>query len=197
MPPSTAAENAFRPEQETHLVVRDAVIAADHYAGDRTERRADDESDGDDAVDVDAHQARDCLVLGGCAHRDAQLGPVHEQQQTDHHRGRAQDDRDLHVGDRCAVRVVGQMIRDRLHDLRIGQRVAAPDDHREVLEDDRQPDRGDQRREARRTPERPIGDALECVADRHADRDRGERRRDDDGQRRSPVLAPTSATMTV
>ena len=49
MPPSTAAENAFRPEDEAHLVLRDAVVGADHHAGHRAQRRADDERERDHA----------------------------------------------------------------------------------------------------------------------------------------------------
>src|SRR3982750_4450955 len=45
----------LQPEQESHLVLRDAVIGADHHAGDGGERGADDERERDHAVDVDAH----------------------------------------------------------------------------------------------------------------------------------------------
>ena len=79
-----------------------------------------------------------------------------------------------------------------------GERVAAPDDQREVLQDDRQADRGDQRREARRAPQRPVGDALERVADapcRRGSRRARPRRTITSGGR--PVCAPASALITV
>ena len=44
-------------------------------------------------------------------------------------------------------------------------RVAAPDDHRDVLQDDRDADGGDQRRQPRRAAQRPVGDPLDRVAD--------------------------------
>src|ERR1019366_701300 len=42
----------FQAQERTHAVVGDAVIAADHHPGDRAQGRADDESEGDDAVYV-------------------------------------------------------------------------------------------------------------------------------------------------
>ena len=63
-------------------------------------------------------------------------------------------------------------------------RIAAPDDHRQVLQDDRHADRGDQRREARRVAQRPVGDALERVADRHADGHRATSTPSDDDRER-------------
>src|SRR3990172_1001188 len=48
----------FHPQKRTHAVVGNAVIGADHHAGDRRQGGADDEREGDDAVDVYAHQAR-------------------------------------------------------------------------------------------------------------------------------------------
>ena len=39
---------------------------------------------------------------------DPELGAVHEQHEPGHHQDRRHDDRDLHVGDRRAVRVVGR-----------------------------------------------------------------------------------------
>jgi hypothetical protein len=74
------------------------------------------------------------------------MGPVDKQEQERHQPDRARDDRDLHVGDRRAVGSARHVVGDRLDDLRIRQRIAAPDDHREVLQDDRQADRRDQRR---------------------------------------------------
>ena len=81
MPPSTAAENAFEAEDEAHLVMRNAVVRADHDPGHRAESGADHERQRDHRVDVDAHQSGDLLVLRRRAHRDAELRPVHEREQ--------------------------------------------------------------------------------------------------------------------
>jgi hypothetical protein len=155
-------------EQEAHLVLRDAIVGADHHPGHGTQAGADDEGERDHGVDVDAHQAGDLLVLRGCAHRDAELGAVDESEQAGHHQDRDHDDGDLHVGNRGAVRIAREVERDDCDDLREGHRIAAPDDHRQVLQDDRKPDGGDQRRQSRRVAQRPVGDAFERVTYRHA-----------------------------
>src|ERR1051325_2549632 len=121
---------------------------AEQDAGNRTEGRPDDEGARDHAVDVYSHQARDLLVLRGRAHRRAQAGAVHEGRERRHHREAGADDGDLHVGDRGAA----DRIARHLDDLRERENVAAPDEHREVLQDDRDPDRCDERREPRRAP---------------------------------------------
>src|SRR5277367_291587 len=68
----------LEPEYKSHVVMRNAVIRADHHARDRSERGANNEGDRDDGVDVDAHQARDRLVLRGRAHRATERCTVHQ-----------------------------------------------------------------------------------------------------------------------
>ena len=97
---------------------------------------------------------------------------------------------DLHVGDRCAVGIAGDVERHHGDDLRKGDRVAAPDDHRQMLEDDRQADRRDERREPRRVAQRPVRDALERVADGHADGHRHQHAGDEDRERRQSRVRP-------
>src|ERR1043166_7677866 len=143
-------------EDRAHGVLGDAVVGAEQDAGNRTEGRPDDEGARDHAVDVDSHKARDLLVLRGRAHRRAQAGAVHEGRERRHHREAGADDGDLHVGDRGAA----DRIARHLDDLRERENVAAPDEHREVLQDDRDPDRCDERREPRRAPQRPVGEPL-------------------------------------
>ena len=54
----------------------------------------------------------------------------------------------------------------------IAQVVAAPDDHGHGLQQDRDADGGDQRRQARRVAQRPVGDALDQQAEQDAHDDR-------------------------
>ena len=78
-------------------------------------------------------------------------------------------------------------------DLRERDRIAAPDDHRDVLQDDGQADGRDERRQSRRLAQRPVGDALERVADSHADGDRHQNAGDQDRKRRQSDAAPRRA----
>ena len=75
MPPSTAAVNAAipgrNPMKKLHLLEREG----EQHARDAREDPADHERGDHDAVDVDAHQARDLLVLGDRAHRLPGLRP--------------------------------------------------------------------------------------------------------------------------
>jgi len=68
-------------EQKTHVIVRQAVIGADHDPGYRGQRRADHERGGDHPVDVDAHQARHLARLRGGGHGPAEPGFLHHQDQ--------------------------------------------------------------------------------------------------------------------
>jgi hypothetical protein len=109
-----------------------------------------------------------CGILRGRPHRGAQPRAVHEQRQAGHHDEADSDDGDLHLGHRGAQHRVGL---DR-NDLRKREHVAAPHEHREMLQDDRNADRGDERREAGGAPQRPVGEALHRIAHEHANGDR-------------------------
>ena len=58
-------------EDEAHVVVGDRIVGANHYAGHRRQRRADEEGRRDDDVDVDAHQSGDLRIFRRGAHRAA------------------------------------------------------------------------------------------------------------------------------
>ena len=136
----------FHAQKRTHGVVRNAVIGSDHHAGDRCQGRADDESEGDDAIDVYPHQARHLRVLRRRAHGDAELGAIHDQRQPAHHQQRNHNDGNLHPGnDRAADSEA-----DERNDLRKRERAAAPDQKGQMLQDDGDADGGDQRRKSRR-----------------------------------------------
>ncbi len=152
MPPSTAAQNALRPSCDRH----------------RGEGRTDDESQRDDAVRVDPHQTRDLGVLRGRPHRGSEPRAIHQRREARHHRKRDRQNGDLHAGDGGSGDGVGL----HLDDLRKGERVAAPDHHRHVLQDDRYADRRNQGCKPRRAAQRPVRRPLHRVADQHAHRDR-------------------------
>ena len=46
--------------------------------------------------------------------------------------------------------------------------ATSPDDHRQLLQHQRYADRGDQRRQARRAAQRPVGDAFDAEPEHHA-----------------------------
>ena len=52
--------------------MRNAVISSDHDAGDGAEAGSDHEGGRNDAIDVDAHQARDLRILRRRAHGDTE-----------------------------------------------------------------------------------------------------------------------------
>ena len=172
MPPKTAAVNAFRPGQEAHRVLHRAVVGRVHDAGERGERGADDEGRRDHRVGPHAHQRGDARVLGGGPHRPAEPGAVDEVHQA-RQRDRGDDqDQDLHVVDDGAedvVRLAGQQDRERLV-------VRLPDDHRQRLQEQAHAHRGDQRRQARRVAQRPVGDLLDREVEHRADDDRRDQR---------------------
>ena len=57
---------------------RVVVVEAEDQPGRAGERRAEEEGDDDDPVDIDAHHARRFLILRGRLHRLAHLGAAHE-----------------------------------------------------------------------------------------------------------------------
>jgi branched-chain amino acid transport system permease protein len=155
-------------------VLQRAVVGRPHDAGDGRQRRADDEGRADDVVGAHAHQAGDTRVLGGGAHRAAELGLVDQPQQaSQHHRG---DHQDQHLGQRDDRAVLPQEEHLDRQQLRVRLRIRLPDDHRQRLQQQAHAHRGDQRRQARRVAQRPVGDLLDGVVQRRADDDRGDRR---------------------
>src|SRR5205085_2303501 len=81
------------------------------------------------------------LVLRGRAHRGAERRAVDEDGERRHEAEADREDRDLDRADRRAAHQVGA----RGNDLRKREHVAAPDEERDVLQDDRDTDGGDER----------------------------------------------------
>jgi hypothetical protein len=101
----------------------------------------------------------------GRAHRPAEAGAVDEVHQPRQRQPGGDEDQDLHVVDHRAehhVRVAGQEDRVRLV-------VRLPDDHRQRLQQQAHPHRRDERREARRVAQRPVGDLLDREVERRTD----------------------------
>ena len=96
-------------------------------------------------LEAHAHQRGHARVLGGGAHGAAQVGAVDQPHQQRQHDDRGGEDGDLGDGEHGAEEV------DRLARQRggIGLGVGLPDDHRQRLQQDGNPDGGDQRRQAR------------------------------------------------
>jgi len=101
--------------------MRDPVVGADHHPSHRGEGGADDERQGDDAIDVNAHQPRDLRIFGGSPHRHTEAGAVHHEREPDHHHHGYQHDPDLYHADVGA----GELEYGVLHDLGKRQRTAA------------------------------------------------------------------------
>ena len=78
--------------------------------------------------------------------------------------GRDDDDDDLLHGDGDIAEM--QNVADQRRDRLVARTLRDLD---EVRQNDRHADRGDQRRQARRVAQRPVGDALQPPAERHAD----------------------------
>ena len=98
MPPSTAAVNAFTPASEADIEIDDAIIEKIHEPGDGRERGADDEGQGDRAVDVHAQQARHLHVLLAGALGAAERGLGNDVGEARHQAHGDDHDDDLNVG---------------------------------------------------------------------------------------------------
>ena len=159
----------LKPRHEAHRVVRDAVVRRDHHASHCSQCRPNDEGQRDDAVRIHAHQARNAVVLGRRAHRAAHVGARHQQDKANHHRGRQPDGGHLHWRHEHTA---DDLDRRGLDELREAVIVAAPDDHRERLQQEGNANRGNQRRQPRRVAQASICGAFDRVADRHAGRHR-------------------------
>jgi hypothetical protein len=121
--------------------LRDAVVRSDHHAGHCAQASADHERERDHRVDVDPISPGDLLVLRRRAHRSPELRPV------DRSRSPAIIATEVRMITTCTLVIVaplGLSVRWMGVTVMIcgeGDRVAAPDDHREVLQDDREADR--------------------------------------------------------
>jgi hypothetical protein len=146
-------------------MLRDAVVGRVHHAGNGREHGADDEGGRDDHVGADAHQGGHAGVLGGGAHRAAELGVVDQPHQ--HHQRERSDaeDHDLRGRNHRAGHVDGVGGQQ----VGIGLVGRLPDDHGQRLQQDRHADGGDQRSELGAVAQRPVGHLLdhEIEACRH------------------------------
>ena len=192
MPPTTAAVNAFRPGVEAHVGPDLLVDEAVEDAGRARERRADEERRRDHAVDVDAHHLGRLPVVGGRAHRAAELRARDEEGEPDHQDDRPDDDDDLRERDVDARRQ-RESVRPELAvspaEGVVALVVGAEQQHRRVLEEEGDAERRDQRRDSRRLAEAAVGEALDHDAEQAA----AERRREehqDEQQRRSGSRSP-------
>ena len=171
MPPITAAVKPLRPITkpiEAAVGTRSANITPPAPAS----AEPIDEREHDHAVDVDAHHRRRLAVERGRAHRLARARPRHEQPEHDHEReGREDrddpDQRDVHVADvealdveRAAVEVEDAVV------------VLLRAEHQleRAGEEERHAERADQRGDARRVAQRPVGEALDRDAEDRAAR---------------------------
>ena len=149
--------------QKAHIEMRAAVVAGHHDARQRGQGAADGEGHDNDAVGVDAHQARHLRVLGHGAHGPAKARALDQQQQPDH-----QAQRHANGGQRGGIGhggmggIAGQYFDGfQRQQLREHLRIAGPDQHGDGLQQQRHADTTDQRRQARGVAQAPIGDTLD------------------------------------
>jgi hypothetical protein len=111
-------------------------------------------------------------VLGGGAHRAAELGVVDEVHQAGEHHRRGDQDDDLHRVDHRAEHV------DRLggQQDRVALDGGLPDDHRQRLQQQAHAHGGDQRRQARCVAQRAVGHLLDGEVQDRAHHDRAGQR---------------------
>ena len=182
-----AAEHRRRkgldPGQITHGRVHGVVIDGHHDAGHGTHGRTDGEGEGNDPVDIHAHERGRGPVLGQGPHGRAHPGLGDDAIEADHEQDGHGVDGQLHPGDGHRGEGQGRPVeKGRQNLLRKRQRPAAPDDHGQVLQEDRHADGGDERGEPGRLAKGAVGDDVE----QHADAGRGhDRQQHGHGQRQA------------
>ncbi|KFB70737.1 MAG: hypothetical protein AW09_004159 [Candidatus Accumulibacter phosphatis] len=119
-------------------------------------------------------------VLRRRPHGHADARAVHQIDQPQHHQCRKRNDRNLYVGETGAANLVNLLV-DHWWESNV---IAAPDDHRHILQDDRHADRGDQGGQSRRMPQWAIGNPFESPAEHHADHHRNQQTNAENQQRR-------------
>ena len=150
-------------------------------AGGACERGADEEGHDDHAVDVDPHHRRRFLVERRRAHRLPGLRPLHEEPQDDHQDERADDDDDLRqrhcTSPKCEARQVERAVLParRCCSSRGSRRTSSC----RVLEEERDAEGGDERRDARRVAQPPVREALDHDAEQRTPSIAGERQSDE------------------
>ncbi len=202
MPPMTAAVNAMQPGGEALEVPDRRLEERVDQAARAGEHAADQEREADRRVDVDAHEARRVGLLRGRAHGLAQPAAGDERRHQEDERERHDHGEQVAVGDRHAedgdqhvlgVDEVGDALR----------RASAPE-QADVLQDERDADRGDERRELRRrcaaVGRRPSRSGRSACRTRSSRRcsasDETEDQPADAGRRRQPERRRTATTAT-
>lgn len=145
MPPRTAAVNALVSD-EAHAELDFAVLEAVGDRGDGGEGGADAERGDDDAVGVDAHELGGVGVLRGGLHGAAGAGLGDEDAEGDHADGGGDEEEEVAAADGEGAEVDASALEVREAEGAVpGLGVEGPD---ELLEDEREADRGDERGEA-------------------------------------------------
>ena len=185
-----------QPELEARVVAHVELEQVDDPGG-ACEGAGERERDGDRPVHVDPHHRRRLRVLRDGAHRLPLLRRADEPGEQDQDGDRDQERGELvpRVGD------VADPDRLRARDERRHRvEVDAVERERDVLDDERHADRGDQRREPRRAAQPPVGDELDPgVHDREHDHDHDERQEhaaDRPRQPTRPSRSPSTLTIT-
>jgi len=143
--------------QEAHRVFDGAEVGGVHDAGQRGEHRPDDEGERDDRVRIDPHQRRGLRVFGRGPHRPADARLVDKEHQAGEREHGEHEDQNLHRIDHGTADVVELRIEQKGKRFRAG----LPQNHGEGLQQQRHAHRGDQRRQARRIAQWPVGELLD------------------------------------
>ncbi len=130
------------------------------------ERAANDKGDDDDVVHVNPHQGGRLLVFGNGAHGLADARALNKELQARHHQGRGHDHQYLDIGHLQVTHLKSAVQR---RDIGIDLDVGTIEAAEKVLQKERSADGGDQRHQARRKAQRPVGDALQEDGDDHGD----------------------------
>ncbi len=147
---------------EAAVGVDQAVLNAEQHARGTAHGPTDQERERDDPIDIDAHEARRRLILGHRTDRGTGLRAVHDEVQGQEHQQRPADDherldRDVDVlGD---VEAKVESVHRRIDEIE-GVSPERLDEADEVLQEEGDPDRGDQRNQPRRPAQRTVGDPL-------------------------------------
>ena len=158
--------------REALVELHRAVVERVDQARGAGQQAAEQEGQADRAVDVDAHQAGGVGILRGGAHGLAVLGLADEVEERDQQRDGDRPGEDVRAHEVDAADVEDLLLRADQVRRRVRRRAPQQAD---VLQDERHPDRRDQRRQLGRVAQRPVGDALDHHVERagadHRDRE--------------------------
>ena len=150
------------------------VVEPEDKPGGAGQRRAEEEGDEHDPVDIDAHHARRFLVLGGRLHRLAHLGAAHEIVEREHEQDR--DGPEQHLAQ--AQHRLADLPAQGRHGIRVVLGLGAHAEQDDVEQNIGDADGGDHRGRARDAAQRPQPVTL----DQGAERARAQHRTDEHEQ---------------